>query len=114
MNIDVHWHYMPEEFVTTIRAENHPWPISAVRDERGAEWLASGSFRHPLLPVLYQPEAQVAAIDLLGADHMMLGSDLPFDMGDVDPVATLTRTPGPDAVARQMVLGGTAARLLGV
>ena len=44
----------------------------------------------------------------------MLGSDLPFDMGDADPVASVEGTPGLDEAGRRLVLGETAARLLRV
>ena len=68
MKIDVHWHYMPEEFVQDIRRDENPWRVSAVRDEHGTEWLTSGSFRHPLVAELYQPEAQVREMDRRGID----------------------------------------------
>lgn len=48
-----------------------------------------------------------------GADHVMLGSDYPFDMGDPDPVGSLAAA-GLDADARAQIEGGTAARFLGL
>src|SRR5215216_5808616 len=56
--------------------------------------------------------ARRLAVDLLGADHMLLGSDLPFDMGDPDPAGTVDRTPGLHTDARRLIQGDTAARLL--
>ena len=56
--------------------------------------------------------ARRLAIDLLGADHMMLGSDLPFDMGDSDPAGTVERTPGLDDSARRMILGENLKRMM--
>jgi aminocarboxymuconate-semialdehyde decarboxylase len=53
-------------------------------------------------------------IDTVGADHVMLGSDLPFDMGDTDPVASLARVPGLSDADRRLIEGDTAARLLHV
>jgi aminocarboxymuconate-semialdehyde decarboxylase len=50
-------------------------------------------------------------IDIVGADHVMLGSDFPFDMGDPQPVATMERTVT-DPHARELIAGATAARLL--
>lgn len=35
------------------------------------------------------------AIDTFGVDHVLLGSDWPFPMGDEDPVAALSDLPGP-------------------
>ena len=62
----------------------------------------------------HDDSARRLAVDLLGPDHMMLGSDLPFDMGDADPVASVEGTPGLDEAGRRLVLGETAARLLRV
>ncbi|WP_214103577.1 amidohydrolase family protein [Acrocarpospora catenulata] len=46
-----------------------------------------------------------------GAEHVLLGTDYPFDMGTVDPLAFIERV-GLDEQARRLVLGGNAARLL--
>ena len=51
-------------------------------------------------------------VDYAGADHVLLGSDRPFDMGTDDPVGevrALGLGPG-----EQLILGGNAARLLGL
>jgi aminocarboxymuconate-semialdehyde decarboxylase len=46
-----------------------------------------------------------------GADHVLLGTDYPFDMGTTDPLGFLERV-GLDEDARRLVVGGNAARLL--
>lgn len=52
-------------------------------------------------------------VERLGADHVLLGSDRPFDMGEPDPVgAVKAAIAAPEAV--QAILGGTACRLLGL
>jgi aminocarboxymuconate-semialdehyde decarboxylase len=54
-----------------------------------------------------------ALIDYAGADHVLLGSDYPFDMGDarhVDTVRGLGLAPDVEAA----ILAGNAERLLGV
>ena len=54
-----------------------------------------------------------ALIDYVGADHVLLGSDYPFDMGDtrhVDTVRALGLEPGVEAA----ILAGNAERLLGL
>lgn len=51
-------------------------------------------------------------IDTLGADHMMLGCDMPYDMGAPDPVDRIERLPGLSAADQQLILGDTARRLL--
>ncbi|HXV58276.1 MAG TPA: amidohydrolase family protein [Gaiellaceae bacterium] len=52
-----------------------------------------------------------AAIDFLGADRVLLGSDYPFDMGLERP-ADAVRELGLDAADEETILGGNALRLL--
>jgi len=54
-----------------------------------------------------------ALVAWAGADHVLLGSDRPFDMGADDPVGEV-RALGLDAAAERAVLGGNAAALLGL
>ena len=54
-----------------------------------------------------------ALIERVGAEHVVMGSDYPYDMGDVDPVRRVERLGLPPA-AHRLVVGGTAARLLGL
>jgi aminocarboxymuconate-semialdehyde decarboxylase len=46
----------------------------------------------------------------VGADRVVLGTDLPFDMGDPEPLATLDRA-GVSASDRQAIAHGNAAAL---
>lgn len=50
-------------------------------------------------------------VDAVGADRVLLGSDYPFDMADVDPVATV-RAAGLTSDAELAVLAGNARREL--
>jgi aminocarboxymuconate-semialdehyde decarboxylase len=50
-------------------------------------------------------------VDLVGADHVLLGSDYPFDMGNEKP-ADLVRAAGFDSETEAKILGGNAMRLL--
>jgi aminocarboxymuconate-semialdehyde decarboxylase len=43
---------------------------------------------------------------------VLVGSDLPFDMGDEEPVKTVRNTPGLSEREQEQILGSTAARLL--
>jgi len=52
-----------------------------------------------------------ALIESVGAGHVLLGSDYPFDMADPDPVGAV-RALGLPPDDEQAVLGGNAARLL--
>jgi aminocarboxymuconate-semialdehyde decarboxylase len=49
-----------------------------------------------------------------GADHVLMGTDYPADMGEVDPLGFIEGTKGLDDAERRAILGGNAARLLGL
>ena len=50
----------------------------------------------------------------VGADRVLLGSDYCFDMGLEDPVHSVERLAELADSERNLILGGTAARLLGI
>jgi aminocarboxymuconate-semialdehyde decarboxylase len=60
--------------------------------------------------VTHDPAVLRAVVDFAGADHVLMGSDHPFDMADPHPVATV-RSAGLDPAAEAAVLGGNARRL---
>jgi aminocarboxymuconate-semialdehyde decarboxylase len=70
------------------------------------------SIRRFYFDTLTHDEALLRAlIDYIGSDHVLLGSDYPFDMGDarhVDTVRALGLSPDVEAA----ILGGNAERLL--
>lgn len=47
-----------------------------------------------------------------GADHVVLGTDYPYDMGLDDPVGLVDSLAGPDEAGKAAIRGGNAARLL--
>ena len=49
-----------------------------------------------------------------GADHILLGTDYPYDMGEADPVGLIARVDGLGDADRAAVGGLNAARLLGI
>ena len=53
-------------------------------------------------------------IEKYGSDHIVLGTDYPYDMGESDPLGLLNKVSGlsPDDV--DLIVGGNAARLLGI
>ena len=53
-------------------------------------------------------------VDEYGADHILVGTDYPADMGEVDPIGFIERAPGLDDNTRRAILGGNAIRLLGL
>jgi aminocarboxymuconate-semialdehyde decarboxylase len=53
-------------------------------------------------------------IEIWGADHIMLGTDYPFDMAEPDPVGFLGRVKGVSQEEMALVAGGNAEHLLGL
>ena len=49
-----------------------------------------------------------------GADHVVLGTDYPYDMGMEHPVDFIGGTPGIASSDKSKIMGGNAARLLGI
>ena len=53
-------------------------------------------------------------IERFGADHVLLGTDYPYDMGVEDPVGFINRVPGLSSEKKNQIMGKNAARLLGI
>ncbi len=64
--------------------------------------------------VVFDPRELRHLIEIWGADHIMLGTDYPFDMAEPDPLALLGRVTGVSKHDMALVAGGNAARLLGL
>ena len=64
--------------------------------------------------ITHDPLMLARLIERFGADHVVLGTDYPYDMGDDDPLGMLARVKRLPAAARDLVAGGNAARLLGM
>lgn len=63
--------------------------------------------------LVFEPQALRYLIDLVGADHVCIGTDSPFDMGDEDPAGTIEAIPRLTGRERHEICCGTALRLLG-
>jgi aminocarboxymuconate-semialdehyde decarboxylase len=61
----------------------------------------------------HDPESARLLIDRVGADHVVIGTDNPFDMGYYDPLAELDAIPRLTAEERKRICGTTALSLLG-
>lgn len=85
----------------------------AVAAARGrlSEPLEASLARYHYDSVTHDPVLLRRLVDDVGPDHVLLGSDRPFDMGDPDPVDTV-RAAGLGPAAEAAVLGGNAKRLL--
>lgn len=62
--------------------------------------------------LVFEPQALRYLIDLVGADHVCIGTDAPFDMADADPGATIDAVPAITPQERQCICCGTALKLL--
>jgi aminocarboxymuconate-semialdehyde decarboxylase len=62
--------------------------------------------------IAFDPEMLRQMIDRYGADHVLLGTDYPYDMGVEDPVGFIGRVRGLKRDERAWIEGGNAARLL--
>ncbi|HHV22206.1 MAG TPA: amidohydrolase [Propionibacterium sp.] len=116
------------------RREAHPFPlclahgggcVPSVRPRLQMGWerkeVAKTTERPPqdLFNELYfdtavfDPTALQRLIEDVGADHVLVGTDYPFELADLNPVASVGEvTLG--GSARSLILGRTAAKLLGL
>jgi aminocarboxymuconate-semialdehyde decarboxylase len=53
-------------------------------------------------------------VEQWGADHVLMGTDYPFDMGEVDPIGFVEGAEGLSDGDRRAILGHNAARLLNI
>jgi aminocarboxymuconate-semialdehyde decarboxylase len=51
-------------------------------------------------------------IDQWGPEHVVLGTDYPYDMGEEDPVGVVEAVPRLKRSEKDLIMGGNAARLL--
>ena len=63
--------------------------------------------------LVFDPQALRHLIDLVGADHVCIGTDAPFDMADMRPAETIAAVPRLTTGERDQICSGTALRLLG-
>jgi aminocarboxymuconate-semialdehyde decarboxylase len=62
--------------------------------------------------ITFDPDMLRHLISKWGADHVVLGTDYPYDMGEVDPIGLIARVPRLSAAEKEAIMGGNAARLL--
>lgn len=62
--------------------------------------------------VVHDPRPLAFLVDQVGADHVLMGTDYPFPMGDPTPVDTVASIPDVAEGHRELILGGNVARLL--
>jgi len=53
-------------------------------------------------------------VNLWGADHVVVGTDYPYDMGYYKPVDFVNKTKSLTRMQKDQIIGGNAAKLLGL
>lgn len=61
--------------------------------------------------ITFDPRMLKQLIDRYGADHVLLGTDYPYDMGEDDPRGLIAGVPKLSAVDRRLIEGGNAMKL---
>jgi len=64
--------------------------------------------------VLFRPDQIAFLVNLVGHDKVMMGTDSPYDMGENHPFKLIENVPSLSATQKTDILGGNAARLLGL
>lgn len=61
--------------------------------------------------ITHSPEALSYLISLMGSDHVLMGTDYPYDMGDEDPIRTIEQQKTLSEEDRQRIMGGNAKNI---
>jgi aminocarboxymuconate-semialdehyde decarboxylase len=101
--------YLPFYSARTDHAFRHRPELRKHIDRLPSEYLASLHFDTNV----FDPAMVAQLVDRFGAEHVLLGTDYPFDMGTTDPLGFLEQVPLSDA-QRALVLGGNAERLFSI
>jgi aminocarboxymuconate-semialdehyde decarboxylase len=64
--------------------------------------------------VVFAPHQLKTLVDVFGADHIIMGTDYPFDMAEYDPIGHVASVDTFDAATIAAIAGGNAKRLLGI
>ena len=64
--------------------------------------------------VVFTPYQLAELVRVFGADHVLMGTDYPFDMAEYDPIGHVAGVEGFDASTVAAIAGGNAKKLLGL
>lgn len=98
--------YLPYYFARTDHAFRVRPELRKHISRPPSEYLHKLSFD----TTVFEPRMVEYLVEEFGADHVLLGTDYPFDMGPTDPLAFLAQV-RLDERSRGLILGGNAARL---
>lgn len=101
--------YVPYQIGRFDRAHKHR-PAASV-DSKSAPYELFKRFYFDALT--HDPRSTRHLISMAGADHVVIGTDNPFNMGYEKPIEALDATPGLTAEEKALICGGNALRLLG-
>jgi aminocarboxymuconate-semialdehyde decarboxylase len=62
--------------------------------------------------ITFDPDMLRHLVDKYGADHVLLGTDYPYDMGEEDPVGLIESVKRLPRAEKDLIMGGNAAKLL--
>jgi aminocarboxymuconate-semialdehyde decarboxylase len=64
--------------------------------------------------LVHEPAALRYLLDVFGEEHLMMGSDYPFPLGELEPGQLIKSLPGLAESTRHRLLGGSARQWLGI
>src|SRR6516225_6926025 len=64
--------------------------------------------------VVFTPVQLTALVDAFGVDHVIMGTDYPFDMLENDPIGHVASVDRFDEKTRAALVGGNAKKMLGM
>ena len=64
--------------------------------------------------VVFTPQQLAALVEIFGADHVLMGTDYPFDMAESDPLGHLASVDTFDSNTISAIAGNNARKLLGL
>jgi aminocarboxymuconate-semialdehyde decarboxylase len=64
--------------------------------------------------VVFTPHQLKALVDLFGVDHIIMGTDYPFDMLEYDPIGHINSVESFDDTTRAKLVGGNLKTLVGL
>jgi aminocarboxymuconate-semialdehyde decarboxylase len=64
--------------------------------------------------IVFTPHQLEALVQLFGAEHVIMGTDYPYDMGDYDPIGHVASATALSEAEREAIMGRNARRLYGL